>query len=439
MHDGLTDLPNRALFMDRLAHALERSVRGVGPVAVLFLDLDNFKYVNDSLGHGAGDRLLVEVAGRLRSCVRSTDTVARFGGDEFTVLLEDAGDEAPEEVARSMAENLGAPFALGGQEVFVGASVGIALAGTPSDRPEDLIRRADLAMYAAKRKGKAKYEVFDPSMDAVAHSRLKLENDLRRALGDPTREFEVYYQPKVELASDALAGFEALVRWKHPERGLVSPVEFIPVAEETGLVLPIGRRVLEESCRQAKAWQDRRRERPAGAQPLTISVNLSARQFQRQNLAQEVDRVLDRSGLPPSSLELEITETVIMDDTPSTTKALQVLKSLGVRLSIDDFGTGYSSLSYLKHLPVDCLKIDRSFVWGLGQDPEGTAIVSAIVNLARDLGIEVVAEGVESAPQLEMLRALGCNLAQGFYFSEPLDHPNASLLLESAPHARAGR
>ncbi len=463
-HDDLTGLPNRALFMDRLEHAISRAKRTDGRLAVLFLDVDNLKVVNDSLGHEVGDELLIAAVGRLRACLRPADSVARLSGDEFAILLEDveAVTEATQ-IAERFSEALRAPLILKGRETFITASIGISLSGSalgpvggcarnsPTDsvreQAETLLRQADLAMYRAKNKGKAHYEVFDQSMNALVFERLEMGNDLRRAL--ERDEFRVCYQPKVQLhtslqqrmrvsgrsaivaASEAtkepqIVGMEALVRWEHPERGLLSPDKFIPVAEESGLIVPIGRKVLEEACRQARVWQE---ECYATGEPLIMCVNISARQFQHPQLAQDVAQVLQQTGLEPGALELEITESVVMEDAHSTIDALKKLENLGVQIAIDDFGTGYSSLSYLKRFPVSLLKIDRSFITRLGEDPEDAMIVSGIISLAHTLGMQVVAEGVETAEQSAYLQGLGCDMAQGNYFSEPLSAAAASTLL----------
>ena len=437
-HDPLTGLPNRALFADRLGHSLARSGRDARGVAALFMDLDNFKVINDSLGHEMGDKLLVGVAGRLGACLRPGDTAARLGGDEFAVLLENiVGADDAVAVAERLAGTLAEPFVLGGSEVYVSASIGVALGGGSSDDApglEDLIRRADLAMYGAKKKGKAGHEVFDPAMNAAAHARLSLESDLRRAI--ERDEFRLFYQPKVRVAAHRpgpdgteIVGVEALIRWEHPERGLVSPAEFVPVAEETGLIVPIGRWVLEEACRRAVEWQG---VVEAGV-PFVMGVNLSARQFAYKGLVEDVSRILLETGLSPGALDLEITESVLMDDAPTTANILSELKALGVGLSIDDFGTGYSSFSYLKRFPVDYLKVDRSFVGNIGRagESEDAVIVGGIVSLARDLGLSVVAEGVETAEQLLTLREMGCDLAQGYFFSKPLPEGAMDDLLRS--------
>ena len=423
-HDPLTGLPNRALFLDRLEHALTRAARHDEAIAVLFLDLDRFKVINDSLGHEVGDQLLIAAAARLQGCLRAEDTVARLGGDEFTILLETLDDSRDAvRVAQRITEALQAPVTIGEQELFVTTSIGIALSNGRHTSPSALLRDADTAMYRAKQAGKARCEVFDPSMNTAAVERLALETDLRRAL--ERGEFELHYQPKVELATGRLAGLEALVRWRHPQRGLVSPAQFIPLAEETGLIVPLGRWVLAEACRQVRVWQ-------AGvptAPPLTLSVNLSAREFLQPDLVDEVARVLRDSRLAPGSLKLEITESVLMAEPLFSNGTLQALKRLGVQLVVDDFGTGYSSLGYLKGLPVDMLKIDRTFVAGLGQDAGDTAIVEAVITLARTLGLTVTAEGVERVEQLMQLRDLGCQLGQGYYFARPLPSAAVDALL----------
>jgi diguanylate cyclase (GGDEF)-like protein/PAS domain S-box-containing protein len=439
-HDALTGLPNRALFTDRLEHALVRAVGHQESVAVLFLDLDNFKVANDSLGHEVGDHLLVAVAERLQTSLRSQDTLARLGGDEFTILLEDIeGIDDATEVAERVEKALRAPFEIKGQEVCVTASIGIALGGSDPDLPSILLRNADLAMYQAKDTGKARYEMYEPNMNERALERLKLENELRRAL--EKYEFRVYYQPKLQLVewdnelqrhlretngqaiatpvvlpTPRIVGAEALIRWEHPERGLVLPDQFIPIAEETGLIVPIGRWVLGEACRQARWWQECHPSDP----PLTVCVNLSAREFQQPDLTDTVAEILNDTGLKPCSLNIEITESLLMEDTQHTIDTLQALKELGVQLSIDDFGTGYSSLSYLNRFPVDILKIDRTFVAKLGSTYEDTALVSLTVNLSHIFDLKVVAEGVEKDYQLRQLRKLGCDQAQGYYFSKPL-------------------
>ncbi len=439
-HDPLTGLPNRALLLDRLDHALARTGRRGSQVAVLFLDLDRFKVVNDSLGHQTGDRLLVAVAERLRACLRPEDTPARLGGDEFVVLLEDVRDvRDATRVAERIAECLQGGIALAGHEIHLTASIGIAIAqprpdAAPADlqawrptRADDLLRDADLAMYRAKARGKARYEVFDASMNARALERLRLEADLRRAL--ELGQLQVHYQPQVDLATGRMAGVEALARWQHPRRGMVLPTEFIPLAEETGLILPIGWWMLEEACRQGQAWQ----EQHPGAAPVTMSVNLSGRQFQDPDLPRRIDQILRATRFTPANLLLEITESVVMANGAATLATLRALRALGVRLAIDDFGTGYSSLAYLIRFPIDRIKIDRSFVAGLGRARQYTAVVQTIVLLARNLGAAVVAEGVETGKQSTILQALGCELGQGFHFAEPLAPQGIDELLGHSP------
>jgi diguanylate cyclase (GGDEF)-like protein/PAS domain S-box-containing protein len=431
-HDPLTALPNRALFLDRLDRALLRSARHQTQLAVLFLDLDRFKVINDSLGHAAGDHLLVQVAQRLQACIRTTDTVARLGGDEFTILLDDTSDLAGAvQIAERIVAALAAPFTLNGHELFITTSIGIVLSTPGQDSSDDLMRNADIAMYQAKAQGKARYEVFNSHLNAQAMARLRLEADLRRAI--ERGEFVIYYQPQIDLVTGQMQGLEALVRWEHSERGLIAPVEFIPVAEETGLIRPLGQWVLAEACRQVQEWS----ARYPSAVPAVLSVNLSAQQVNQPGFVDEVARVLARTGFEPRRLQLEITESVIMNDAPATLVTLRALKELGVQLAIDDFGTGYSSLSYLKRFPVDVLKIDRTFVTGLGHDAEDTAIVQAIITLANTLGLHVTAEGVESAAQLAQLQALGCQLGQGYYFAKPLSCERVGALLANGVSSSA--
>jgi diguanylate cyclase (GGDEF)-like protein/PAS domain S-box-containing protein len=415
-HDTLSGLPNRALFLDRLERALARADRYRRSIAVMFLDLDNFKVVNDSLGHEVGDQLLVAVAGRLGECLRDEDTAARLGGDELAVLLEDVVDEQGViEVARRISSTMTEPIVLDGRELFVTFSIGIALSAPGHDRPDTLLRNADLAMYRAKANGKARFQVFDPSMTISAVERMEMETDLRQALD--RGQLRVVYQPIMSLETGQVSELEALARWDHPTRGMISPTQFIPLAEETGLIVPIGQWVLEESCRRGHAWHT---AHPSGP-PITMSVNLSARQFLQADLVEDVARALWESRLDPSTLKLEITESVLMRDIDGTIEKLWGLKRLGVQLAIDDFGTGYSSLSYLKRFPVDTLKIDRSFVSGLGQDSNDTAIVRSVVALAKSLNLAVTGEGIETSEQLGQLQALGCDRGQGYLFAMPLD------------------
>lgn len=428
-HDQLTGLPNRALFLDRLEHALARAARQQRTLAVLFLDIDRFKAVNDSLGHAIGDHVLVAIAERLGRCMRPEDTIARLGGDEFVILVEDL-THASEAlgIAERIQVSLHTPFTVAGREVMATTSIGIALSEVGQERAADLLRDADTAMYRAKSTGKAHYEIFNPSMHTHIVERLELETDLRRAI--ERGELRVYYQPALALATGQIAGLEALVRWEHPRRGLISPANFIPLAEETGLIVPLGRWVLAEACRQARIWHERFPSHP----PFHISVNLSARQLQQPKLVEEVTHILQETGLPPGSLMLEITESVLMEAAEANRAILEQLRRLKVRIAIDDFGTGYSSLSYLRRFPVDVLKIDRAFVNGLEQNAEDTAIVKTVVMLAHILGLEVVAEGVETAAQLAQLQALECEFGQGYYFAKPLPGEAIEALLAARPH-----
>jgi len=423
-HDPLTNLANRALLTDRLEHALARAGRQGQPVGVLLLDLDDFKVVNDSLGHQAGDLLLQEVAARVHRCLRAGDTAARLGGDEFAVLLETvaSSDEALA-VAERLSGALRLPVEVNGRELTVGVSIGLALATAASDRADDLLRRADLALYRAKADGKGTYALFDPSLEARALERLELESDLRLAL--QRGELHLVYQPILTLDDGRIGEVEALLRWQHPRRGLVPPAACIPVAEETGLIVPIGQWVLEEACRQVRAWQDQYPTAP----PLVVSVNLSGRQFQHPGLVADVARTLETSGIDPHCLKLEITESVLMCDVESAVATCAALKELGVQLAIDDFGTGYSSLSQLKRFPFDTLKIDRSFVDGLGRDEQDMAIVRSVVLLAKTLRLSVTAEGIETPVQEAELRSLGCERGQGYLFARPQTPAAMSQLL----------
>ena len=426
-HDALTGLPNRALFMERLGHALARAGRREAPVGVIFLDLDNFKVVNDSLGHEAGDDLLKTVAERLQACLRPGDTVARLGGDEFTLLLEDLADGSQiTGVAERVTEMLRAPIKVSGREVFTTGSLGIAVSLGDYTSPDDLLRDADTAMYQAKTSGKAHCAFFDRAMNDRALERLDLESDLRRALDND--EFRVYYQPIVFLESGRVREVEALVRWEHPTRGLIPPVKFIPLAEETGLIVALGQWVLREACRQARDWQVRQPQEP----PLTVSVNLSARQLQQADLVTQVVEILRETGLDAAHLKLEITESMMMQDAEATLNKLHALKALGVRLAVDDFGTGYSSMSYLSSLPLDTLKIDRSFVNRMGEQAEDAAIVRAIVTLAKTLNLRITSEGIETQEQLVQLRALGCDQGQGYHFSRPVTAVEMEALLDDS-------
>ena len=414
-HDSLTGLANRALFRNRLEHALARQDRERRPLAVLFVDLDDFKSVNDGRGHGVGDDLLAAVGARFQTAVRSADTVARMGGDEFAVLLESM--QKPEEAfvaAERVLHSFEEPFDVDGAELFIGASIGVAIGDGSVDDADELIRNADVAMYVAKGAGKGRYEVFRSSMQETVLERLQLEIDLRRAIEHG--ELAVHYQPIVDLASQQIVGVEALVRWHHPERGLVPPSVFIPIAEATGLIVPIGEWVLGRACRDVRSWEDNF----AAATPLSLSVNVSALQLDEPGLVDVITSTLVASGLAPDRLTLEITESALMRDVDGSVEALLAIKRLGVRVAIDDFGTGYSSLSYLRRLPIDVLKIDQSFVSVIARGPEEAGLVRTIVNLARELRLDTVGEGIEEVDQLEELTAMGCRLAQGYYFARPV-------------------
>ncbi len=427
-HDALTRLPNRNMFLDRLRRALGRARRHKRLFAVLFLDLDRFKVANDGLGHSVGDQLLMEISDRLRTCLRPEDTLARFGGDEFTLLLEDlSGPQDAIRVAERIQEALLRPFRVAGHEIVTSASIGITHCTTEYDDPEAIMRDADTAMYRAKALGKARYAVFDQRMHSHAVERLQIEHDLRRSLDE--RGFELFYQPVVSLRSMQITGFEALLRWKHPERGYVSPAEFIPIVEENGLILPLGQFVLLEACRQAAIWQTRFRD----AAGLTVSVNLSPKQFEQTNLVQSLASILQETGMVPGTLRLEITESHLMAYAESVSQLLNELKQLRCKLQIDDFGTGYSSLAYLHRFPFDALKIDRSFVDRLDKEEQANEIVRSIVRLAHGLRMPVIAEGVETAEQLRDIRALGCDYGQGYLFSRPVPAEAATELLANPP------
>ncbi|MGE8474297.1 MAG: putative bifunctional diguanylate cyclase/phosphodiesterase, partial [Paraburkholderia hospita] len=414
-YDSLTRLPNRNLLRDRLQHALIVAQRHHKGVAVVFIDLDGFKNVNDSLGHSVGDRLLSVVADRLARCARASDTVARHGGDEFVIVMTDTVDEQSliawmERVRASISE----PVWLDGTELYVGCSMGASLFPQDGDDAETLMKKADLAMYRAKDMGRNTFQFYQPEMNVSAGARLNLERRLRRALRD--NEFLLHYQPQVDIETGQVVGMEALVRWSDPEVGLIPPSQFIPVAEESGLIGPLSEWVLREACRQNKAWQDE------GLPPARVSVNLSARQFQQRDIAKLVMQVLEETGLDPQYLELELTESTIMRNAEEAVSMLNELHALGIGLAIDDFGTGYSSLSYLKRFPVDRLKIDRSFVSDIGESSDDETITSAIIALAHSLNLQVIAEGVETSTQLDFLKERACDEMQGYFFAKPLPH-----------------
>jgi len=430
-HDGLTGLPNRGLFMDRLEHALARRPRAEETVAVLFLDLDNFKVINDSLGHRAGDQLLITMAERLMQCVREGDTVARLGGDEFTVLLEHITDVTDAIlVAERIAEQSLTLYTIGDREVSVTASIGIAMPETDEVTADDLLRNADIAMYEAKQRGKAQYQVFTSPMDVRARERLDLEIELQRAL--ERGEFVLHFQPVVDLKTGAVNEVEALIRWRHPVRGLLPPSDFIAIADETGTIVDIGGWVLRRACRRLREWQQ---ELPVSAdrQPLTMSVNISDRQFLQPTLVQTVRDVLEEARIDPRTLKLEVTERIIAEDAETAIETLRNLRALGVTLAIDDFGTGYSSLNYLKRLDVDMLKIDRTFIHGISRNVEDTSIVEAVLAIAKSLGVRTIAEGIETPAQLAFLTARGCENGQGHLFSPPLPSDELITLLRTQP------
>lgn len=461
-YDSLTGLPNRALFMDRLGQAVERAKRHPDyRFAVLFLDLDRFKVVNDSLGHLVGDQLLIAIARRLEACLRTEDTVARLGGDEFTILLENIQDvRDATTIAQRIQQELMAPFHLDGHEVFTGASIGIVLSREVSrsgsikdyDRPQDLLRDADTALYRAKSLGRTRYEVFDITMHQSALSILQLETDLRRAVEN--QEFQIHYQPIVSLTTNQIIGFEALLRWQHPTRGLVYPVEFIPLAEETGLIIPIGWWILREACRQLQRWQKQLRSKKGNylVSPVSIYVNLSSEQFLDPELPYQIDQILQQIGLDGSHLKLEITERCLLENPQAAAATLKQLKNQGIGVCIDDFGTGYSSLSYLHRFALDMLKIDKSVIRSMGMEQDNNCadqtmaqtkglplqIVQTIVMLAHSLGMAVIAEGVETVHQLNQLRALNCEYGQGYLFQKPQDALTAGSSTMLATESESG-
>ena len=412
-HDLLTSLPNRLLFGDRLTQRLAQSRRSRRPLAIMFLDLDHFKLVNDALGHNVGDSMLKQVAERLTVSVREADTVARMGGDEFIAILADiARPQDAAVVAQRVLKTLSEPFALNDQEHFISASIGISVYPSDGTDPETLVKNADAAMYRAKEQGRNRWLFYTEDLGAVASERVKLESGLHRAL--ERGEFVLHYQPRVDLKTGGMLGAEALLRWRHPELGLLAPAQFIPLAEETGIIIPIGEWVLRTACAQNKAWQD------AGFPPMDIAVNVSAVQFQRGDMVSTVKRALEETGLEPHCLSLELTESILMHSPETAAGVLRDLRALGVQISIDDFGTGHSSLSYLKRFATDAVKIDQSFVKHVTSDPDDAAIAGAMVAMAHSLNLRVVAEGVETLGQLAFLRSLNCDEMQGFFVSRPL-------------------
>ena len=414
-HDALTGLPNRAMFMEKLMHAQTKAQEFQRGIAVIFLDLDNFKMVNDSMGHEAGDQLLITLAERLRQCVRPGDLVSRLGGDEFTVLMENINVEQDAvRIAERIVAALHESVTLAGQEFFPSGSVGIACVNDASKSPDDILRDADTAMYQVKANGKSGYVVFDQSMNEKVVERVELENGLRQALQNG--EIIIYYQPIVTLRTGRIIGFEALARWKHPTKGMIPPVKFIPVAEESGLIAQLGYSILETACIETKAWQSQMRSE----HPLIVNVNLSGKQLQQPDVVERVAEIIERTGIAPATLKLEITESVLMGDTNEIVDKLHQLKALGIKLAIDDFGTGYSSMSSISAYPVDTVKIDKAFISRLGQQSEASAIVGAIIMLSKTMKMDIVAEGIEINAQLEHLKGLGCDMGQGYFFARPL-------------------
>ena len=421
-HDALTGLPNRTLFRDRLTHAMAQADRYHQILAVLFLDLDRFKAINDTLGHNVGDQLLKMAAERLRTCIRDCDTVARLGGDEFTIIVEDIVEvQDAAIVAQKILDTLSQPFNLYSHEVFISVSIGITLYPNDDENTDNLLRNADSAMYRAKEYGRNNYQFYVADMNIKARERLMLESQLRRAMDRD--EFTLHYQPRVDLFTGKVIGAEALLRWRHPELGLVPPKQFIPILEESGMIIPVGEWVLQQASKQNRAWQDK------GLKPIRMAVNLSVRQFIQKDLAASILAIIERAGLAPEFLELEITEDLLLEHNQTNIITLTKLRNRGIHISIDDFGTGYSSLSYLKRLPIDTLKIDQSFLRDIENDPDNKAITSAIIAMANSLHLNVLAEGVETEEQLTFLRAQGCNEIQGYSFSKPLTAEDFEQLL----------
>ena len=431
-YDGLTGLPNRVLFFDRLQQTVAQAARRGVSAAVMFLDLDRFKIVNDTLGHGVGDDLLRQVAQRLCACIRDGDTVARFSGDEFVLIVNDLhGPEDARHIGQKVLQAFAEPFRVAGHEIFVSTSMGISMYPADSADEQALVKDADTAMYRAKESGRNNFQFYTREMNARAMYRLNLESSLRHAL--ERGEFRLHYQPKACLHTGSITGLEALLRWERPGHGLVSPADFVPLLEDTGLIVPVGEWVLGEACRQVKAWRD------AGREPVSIAINISARQFAARNLGEVIKRVLDEHQADPRYIELELTESLLMVNTEEAVRTLEYLKSLGLRLSIDDFGTGYSSLSYLKRFPIDALKIDRSFIDQITTDVDDATITRAVIGMAHNLGLKVVAEGVETQEQLTFLSENGCDEAQGYFFAHPQPAHEVAKWLTAALSARTAR
>ena len=426
LHDAMTGLPNRVLFLDRLGQAIAYCKRRTEyTFSVLFVDLDQFKVINDSLGHLTGDQLLISAGRRMSECLRSSDTVARLGGDEFAILLEITGEKSSVSlIAGKLQDALKLPFQLDGHELYITASIGVVTSVAEYFHPEEVLRDADIAMYQAKAQGKARFETFEITMRSHVFSRLEMEQELRMALED--REFQLYYQPIISMKSDQLISFEALIRWTHPTRGLLLPDEFLPIAEESGLILPIEEWVLNEACAQLKKWH----EKYPSLQNVSVNVNVSNRQFAQSSFVDGVIKALQRNDLKAEALKLEITENVLIRNYAAANEVFTKLRNLGVQLQIDDFGSGYSALGYLQHFPISAIKIDKSFIDEMGKGPRGIELIRAIVSMARELGMEAIAEGIETDEQLKQLKDLSCNLGQGFFLSKPLDKGSAETMLE---------
>ncbi len=426
LHDPLTNLPNRRLFANRLEHAIEWNKRHPQDIfAVIYLDFDRFKLINDSLGHSVGDKFLVILGQRLKSCVRTMDTVARMGGDEFSILLEGVeNNDHIIQVVERLLEEFAKPFEIEGNTLIMTASMGVVMNLLDYQQIDDIIRDADIAMYSAKVQGKNNYQIFSPTMREQADKVLQLESDLRRAIEN--EEFDIYYQPVLSLEDQEITGFEALIRWKHPEKGMLHPADFLKSAEETGMILPIGNWVLVEACKQMNQWQTQFPTDP----PLTISVNLSSRQFNQPDLPEQIKHILDETGIIPSSLQLELTEMTLIRDVDAAVEKIERIREMGVEIEIDDFGTGYSSLGYLRHLPVNNLKIDRSFISTLGKNESAIPIIRAIIAMASSLNMKVIAEGIENIDQLNSLKELQCGYGQGFLFEKPLEKQDVETLMQ---------